>query len=164
MTNNQLAEKENQLYSKTIELYKNNSEENLEDIFIAYNQIFKEYVNVAENDIEALKRSLFIQWYSISEPNYLTGISELEKKIEIRLLEILNEKIKANKLDNELVWMLNYYANWDYIYLRFPDFKEVIEFVKNRSEKYFPQKIDKLEMESRGQMEKYWISLNFASH
>lgn len=160
----ELTEKENYLYSIVIEIYKEiqnrQTKENLEDVFLSYKQIFSEYVNLANVNDEALKRSLFIQWYTISEPNYLTGISELDIETEIQLCEILESKIQNNLLDSELNWMLNYYASWDYIYSRFSEFTEINKFIKNRTEKYFPEKINKIGMENRGQMGKYWNSLS----
>lgn len=155
MTNKELAEKENQLYTKVIALFTENANENLENIFTAYNQIFEAYVNLAKYDVEALKRSLFIHWYSFSEPNYLSGIPQLSEKKEKELLEILEEKIINNELDAESNWMLNYYSNWDYIYERFQEFNAINNFVKNRKHNFFPDKINKMEMESRGQ----WNSL-----
>jgi hypothetical protein len=165
MTNKELAEKENHLHSIVIDIYYNGentkSKEILEDVFVYYNKIFTEYVNLANTDDEALKRSLFIQWYSISEPNYLTGIPELDSETEIRLCEILENKIKNNLLDSELKWMLNYYAIWDYIYERFEKFIEINKFIKNRNEEHLP-KINKKEMENRGQMGEYWNSLSIS--
>jgi hypothetical protein len=165
MTNKELAEKENYLHSIVIDIYYNGentkSKEILEDVFVYYNKIFTEYVNLANTDDEALKRSLFIQWYSISEPNYLTGIPELDTETEIRLCEILENKIKNNLLDSELKWMLNYYAIWDYIYERFEKFIEINKFIKNRNEEHLP-KINKKEMENRGQMGEYWNSLSIS--
>lgn len=36
---------------------------------------------------EALKRIIFLNWYSLIEPNYFTGISNLNEKLSINLIQ-----------------------------------------------------------------------------
>ena len=163
-----LAKKENELYSLVIEIYKENldkeTDERLGAIFKAYLDLFDEYLKFAKTNDEALKRALFIHWYSISEPNYLSGIPELHLQRERNILQLLESRIANSSLDAELNWMLNYYGTWDYIYNRFPELTELNKLIRNRSNKNFPTKINKDEMQKRGQMGKYWNSLNkFAS-
>ena len=43
-------------------------------VFDEYINIHKIYVDNCLTDVEALKRAMFIQWYSCSEPSALTGI------------------------------------------------------------------------------------------
>lgn len=159
MTIKQLAEKEVQLLSLVIKLYHlgdtKETRESLNSVFVEYNDIFEKYVNMANVDDEALKRSLFIQWHQISEPNWLTGIPELNQEIEIKLLKILDKRIQNDLLDKELIWMFNYYAKWEYIYERFPQFPSINKFVKSVSQVHFPKVINKIEMVTRGQMGHY---------
>lgn len=72
MTLQDLAYKEMDLYSKTINLYHQPSsadaDKKLSELFVAYKKIHQSYADLAF-DMEALKRGLFIQWYALSEPN-----------------------------------------------------------------------------------------------
>ncbi|HIP49343.1 MAG TPA: hypothetical protein EYG92_10320, partial [Lutibacter sp.] len=86
-----LANKEKELYNLTIALYKEkgNSDSKgltLDEIYAEYKNVHKEYAKTSGKDIESLKRGLFIQWYSMTEPNYLTGISELDENAELKII------------------------------------------------------------------------------
>ncbi|MDQ3534286.1 MAG: hypothetical protein M3421_01505 [Bacteroidota bacterium] len=67
-------------------------------------------------DIEALKRGLFIQWYALAEPNYLTGIADVDEQAESKIIHLLSEVIINGNVDEELCWMLDYYPAWDWIF------------------------------------------------
>jgi hypothetical protein len=129
----------------------------LQEVYLKYKEIHKTYANLAKENIEALKRGLFIQWYSITEPNYLTGISEID--IESRFI-ILNE-IENNipNLEIELEWMLNYYGIWDFTFYNIENFPNLENYIKNVTDKYFPKTINRIEMNKRGIMGMYWNSL-----
>ena len=158
----ELATEENKLHEIVIKIYnEKHSVENdfkLQEVFIKYNEIHKSYSNLAENNIEALKRGLFIQWYSIAEPNYLTGINEIELKSKFKILKIIEDNI--DNLDIELKWMLNYYGIWDYAFEKNENLPKLENYIKNVTEEYFPKNINKTEMKKRGQMGMYWNSLN----
>jgi hypothetical protein len=81
-----------------------------------------------------LKRGLFIQWYACTEPNYLTGIEQLDEEAEKNIINIVEEKIQNNSLDSELKWMLNYYADWDYVFDRFKNREGLAELIANRTD------------------------------
>ncbi len=159
MTLTDLTKKETELYSSAIDLYngKGNSERKgmtLNEIYADYRKVHKEYANMSETDIECLKRGLFIQWYSMTEPNYLTGIAELDKNAELKIITELKKRIDQNKADNELKWMLNHYLNWDFVFARF---KNIAEF--NKDENVVDLTNIKLKMVNRGQMGIYWNSI-----
>ncbi len=162
MTLKQLANKENELYSGVIELYngktETTSESKLNEIFNHYREIHKDYAGLGDNEIEALKRGLFIQWYSLTEPNYLTGISELDEKAEWKIITSLNRHIDQKTIDSELTWMLNYYLSWDWV---FDQYKDIVEFNKTNDteECSLPKQIDQQKMNKRGQMGIYWNSI-----
>jgi len=163
MTIEQLAEKESDLYSIVLDLNKEKQTqetiEKLKNVFISYRQIHKLYADLADKQDEALKRGLFIQWYAITEPADLTGICELDEQAELNIINLLESKIQTDSVDNELKWMLNYYASWDFVFDRFKKFTGLKNFVQNRTEEYFPSKIDRISMATRGQMGIYWNSL-----
>lgn len=113
---------------------------------------------------EALKRLIFLNWYSVIEPNYFTGISDLNEKVIFNSYSIINEYIKNEKMDNELNWMLQFYSCWDWAILNFSENKlsELTKFVKavdNSISTYPKQKLPKGTMKNRGQMGLYWISM-----
>lgn len=158
-----LAETEFHLLLAAIDIYRQpqSSElnEKLNAIFVSYKKVHQHYADLANENDEALKRGLFIQWYSFVEPNYLTGISELNENAQEQIIKLIENKIQNNSLDNELKWMLNYYANWDWVFDRFKNHVGLSNFIANRTDDLFPLSIDRIEMEKRGQMGNYWNSL-----
>ena len=165
MTIEQLANIETNLYSTILNLYKNEQTEELTErlktIFASYKQVHRDYSNLAKEQDEALKRGLFIQWYAMTEPSFLTGIGELDEEAEKNIIYLVEEKIQNNSLDTELKWMLNYYANWDYVFDRFKICKGLAELIANSTDGLpIGLIIDKIVMNKRGQMGDYWNSLS----
>jgi len=162
MTLDKLDLEEKELFKKVFELNKRefsaDSKEEFQEIHSFYRQIHKQYAELASKDIEALKRGLFLQWYAMTEPIYLTGISNLDEKAEILIIEKLNESLENNSLDEELNWMFNHYSNWNYAFSRFENYTGLKKAIENRKENELPERIDKKLMENRGQMGQYWCS------
>src|SRR4051812_46508959 len=163
MTLQELENKENELYSKVIDLsHRTRTEETdryLREIFVEYKKVHHRYANLSHNEIEALKRGLFIQWYAITEPSYLTGISDLDENAQNELIEVLYEFVQVNKIDFELIWMLNYYSNWGWTFQIHKSFKGFDRTIVNEQNNKLPEIIDREAMKHRGQMGKYWNSL-----
>ena len=163
MTIEELSHKEEGLFLKARELYRKEDSpdtiKSLSNIFIAYNEVHRAYAALSAYNIEALKRALFIQWFALSEPNYLTGISDLNEDIEAKVLENLSNLIETGNIDYELTWMLNYYASWDWIFDRIKSFKGFDKSVVNEQNNHLPETINREEMKERGQMGRYWNSL-----
>lgn len=114
---------------------------------------------------EALKRLIFLNWYSVIEPNYFTGISDLNVKVIFNSYSILNDYIKTEKLDEELNWMLKFYSSWDWAILNFSEnrLSELTKFVKSVDTSISSYPINQLSkgtMDNRGQMGLYWISMD----
>ncbi|MBF8964917.1 hypothetical protein I0P70_16845 [Pontibacter sp. FD36] len=160
----QLAQREKDLCSIVTELYSQKQTEenakNLGEVFASYKQIHQQYSEMAEREIEALKRARFIQWYALTEPNYLSGIDTIDERAEIKVFTILDGKIGSNAVEPELNWMLNYYATWDFVFKRFKTLVNLKAFVENAKPDMLPEKIDRKAMEERGQMGEYWNSLD----
>lgn len=163
MTLQELANKEDELYNKVIDLYRqpqsDYTNEALQDIFHGYRKIHQAYAELSLTNNEALKRGLFIQWYALSEPNYLTGIADLDENAENKIIQDLDDRIESGNIDNELTWMLNYFANWEWIFERLTSFRGFNSKIVNEQNNHLPDKINKEEMAQRGQMGKYWSSL-----
>ncbi|MCT8341223.1 hypothetical protein MG296_14245 [Flavobacteriaceae bacterium TK19130] len=157
----ELSSKELSLYSKVISL-KGTIESKINQldklgVFDEYQKILHEYAEQSDQ-LEALKRGLFITWIAASEPHFLTGISNIDKNSIEKLIESLNDKISKKETDYELDWMISYYSKFyfaDDIVSKYPYvLKKLQEKIK------LPNKIDKHEMTDRGQMGVYWNSLN----
>jgi len=163
MTLQELADKEDAQYRKVTDLYcqpqSDQTDKSLQDIFIEYRKVHQAYAELSLTDTEALKRGLFIQWYALAEPNYLTGIADLDENAENKIVQALNGLIEASKVDSELIWMLNYYSNWDWVFQRLTSFTGFNSKIVNEQNNHLPDKIDRDEMAQRGQMGKYWNSL-----
>ncbi|MGV3656723.1 MAG: hypothetical protein ACO1NX_02170 [Chitinophagaceae bacterium] len=163
MTLQEFADREETLYDKVIDLNRqpqsSQTDQTLREIFLEYKKVHQAYAEKSLIDNEALKRGLFIQWYALLEPNYLTGIADLDENAENKIVQALNDRIEAGNADNELTWMLNYYANWDWIFERLTSFKGFDSSIVNEQNNRLPDKIDREEMEHRGQMGKCWNSL-----
>lgn len=146
-------------HSNTIELYHQpqttEANERQKEIFAEYKLIHQTYANLAAQDVEALKRGLFLQWYALAEPNYLTGLLSLDKEAGNRIIEALNKQINTGQTDSELVWMLNYYSHSDWIFEEFESFKGFDAKIVNEQNDNLPKDIDRDKMRERGQMGRY---------
>ena len=101
-----LAEEENKLGKIVEDLYNQSpyepNETELRKVYSQYRAIHKKYAELAAVDnLEALKRGIFLQWYAMSEPNWLTGVSNLDPQIEINIIQTLNDKILSSSLDEK---------------------------------------------------------------
>ncbi|HAT65766.1 MAG TPA: hypothetical protein DCS66_14435 [Flavobacteriaceae bacterium] len=163
MNIDKLAIKEQNLYSSLMELEGTIEEKSDKVVYFRiskeYREIHQEYSRLAKNDLEALKRGLFLTWYSIVEPTWLTGIADLDEDSEERIIKILDRRLKRNITDYELDWMLDYYSGWDYVFERFTDFKNFQNRLKSKSKTELPNEINRMKMGQRGQMGVYWNSL-----
>ncbi|WP_149243460.1 hypothetical protein [Dyadobacter sp. 32] len=163
MTVKELGQKELELYSSVISIT-GTMEEKTEQIIILgyseqYRKIHSEYAKLNKSDLEALKRGLFLIWYSRTEPSCYTGIADLVPEAEHAIIKTLDRRINMNVTDYELDWMLSYYSNIEFSFEQFRDYKSF--YRKLTTEKTeMPNSIDKEEMKTRGQMGIYWSSLN----
>lgn len=139
-------------------------------IFKKYQKIHLKYFKIAqkskdgEERTEALKRGIFLNWLPFVEPDFLTGVGEPQEGTAIALYALLEEDIAAQKIDNELMWMLFYYATFEgviqfHVDRRFP---QLTTFVLKSDPLLVPVLLEKLSGESfenRGQMGMYWEEL-----
>jgi hypothetical protein len=128
-------------------------------VYEEYKNVHSCYSQLADKDIESLKRGLFIQWYAVIEPAYISGIFELDHTATHKIFRIVENRVLGNNLDFEFKWMLTYYFNWEYAFSEFMAFRTVENWIRH-NETEMPDKIDRNEMSKRGQMGRYWNSLN----
>lgn len=156
MTIEELTKIEVELYSAVLDILEKNETDKLEFIYESYKNLHKHYSELAEENNEALKRGLFIQWYAYTGDD--VGIGKIDKIAEENIINQIENKIQKKDLDDELNWMLNYYANWDFVFEKFKSYTALTEFILNRKD--IELIFDKVDMSKRGQMGEYWNSLN----
>jgi len=105
-----------------------------------------------------------LNWYSVVEPQYLTGITDLEEKSMYKSYSLLNDYIELQKLDIEFDWMLKHYSSWKHLILYFSgkNLLALTSFVNSvdTSNLKLPQNnLPKEIMDNRGQMGIYWKSI-----
>ena len=163
MTIEDLTEKENELYFKVRSLNGTIEEKYCQIVTLGiseeYKVIHQNYSELSAENIEALKRGIFLNWFAVSEPTFLTGIEELNENAQENIVKEINERLKNGTVDSELNWMLDYYKSWDYAFTKFEKYHLFNAKIMSKKETELPN-IEKKEMESRGQMGIYWSSLN----
>ncbi|MCC9167165.1 hypothetical protein [Pontibacter harenae] len=155
----ELANTEKELYSVVTSLggTLKEKEKHLEKlrVFEEYYKVHQAYAQLHVNSLEALKRALFLSWYVRVEAPALTGIRELDITAEHDIIKTLDEKLKHNKIDYELEWMLSHYATWDAVFDDFEEYKTFQSRLGHTSVE-MPAFIDHSIMKERGQMGIYW--------
>ncbi|MFK7932493.1 MAG: hypothetical protein AB8G22_03230 [Saprospiraceae bacterium] len=139
-----------------------------EKIYQKYQKIHQKYLKIAQSSDdpteaeEALKRGIFINWFAFVEPDFISGIGELEDEVAVAFYSILEDEIREQTIDNELVWMLFYYAaksDWVLLYYAERRFPNITKFVARTDQLLTPVLLEKLsgqEFTERGQMGIYW--------
>lgn len=90
-----------------IEESKITSQINEKELASKYNDLFELYCS--NDDLESVKRSLFLQWYAVSEPQELTGMPDFNENIQRSNLKRIGEIVKNNIYDDEIIVMLKHY-------------------------------------------------------
>lgn len=76
----------------------------------AYADVHRGYVQLAETgDLEALKRAIFLQWFQVAEPAFLSGIGDLDADAMTCALALVDKLCSSNLVDEEFQWMLVHY-------------------------------------------------------
>ena len=163
MTIVNLAKQENKLLNTVKKVVGLMEEKNVilkkKGVFEDYKKVFNEYVGLHKKDLEALKRCLFLYWYSTIEPSCFTGLGEFDNEQVEKVIKTLNRRLSKGITDYELDWMLGYYLNWDFGFEPFPEFEFIKKKMEEKNRIGMPDSIDRKEMEKRGQMGRYWNSL-----
>lgn len=131
-------------------------------VFAGYAQLHRRYVELIDDPsygIEALKRALFIQWFAVSEPACFTGILEVDPEAEVKVFARLDAMANDSAFDNELQFMLAwYYEVTGFYFQRRNNIPNLSKFFEKRSHDL--TRIRKSDFQGRGQMGRYWQSLN----
>ncbi|WP_128544511.1 hypothetical protein [Larkinella soli] len=164
MTLDELSKKERELLLQ-IDGTKGSIEEKADQlkakgIFDAYKQVHDGYADLAKENNEALKRGLFLQWYALVEPSFLTGINDIDSQAEKEIIRVLDDQIGENEVDAELYSMVSYYADWENVFDRFNGYSNLTQLLKNRLDyDSIILQLKQSDLTSRGQMGIYWQSV-----
>jgi len=162
MSIQKLAEKEHQLHLIVTSLKGTIKEKEAQIFKLKLPEEFKklhfEYAEFSNDNIEAIKRGLFLYWFSLSEPMFLTGIFEIDKVANEKIIKNIEKIIDTDKIDYELSWMLSYYKEWDWIFENYKSYKKF--YTALLSSNVSLPKINKELMLNRGLMGNYWNSLD----
>jgi hypothetical protein len=134
-----------------------------------YRNVHNQYLELYDTSsdlsikVEALKRLIFLNWYSVTEPVWFTGINELDASTVTDAYIRLNDFMTSYGLDEEFKWMLSVYSCWDYLVLPYvaPASYTLIDFVTNvdKTLRHSPHhQLTNGTMDDRGQMGIYWQS------
>lgn len=117
-----------------------------------------------QEQVELLKRVVFLNWYQWAEPTIYSGIDELDEEVVQAAYSLPDSWLEHDTLDQEFRWMLSYYATWDYAILPYSEnhLPFLTAFVREASHSvvYPPQgQLPRHSMDNRGQMGRYWQSV-----
>jgi hypothetical protein len=113
----ELAAEEERLYS-SLPAHSRSSDSDVESlIYRSYTTIVDGYLELArQGDSEALKRAVFLWWYSVAEPMHLTGIPEFTPRQNDATARLLRDAVGAGT-DAEFERMLAWYyciTDWQF--------------------------------------------------
>lgn len=133
-------------------------------VFDQYRKIYEAYIELIGSEgeeLEALKRAVFLMWYEQAEPACFSGVFGLSEKSSRKVLQSVERKIKAGELDFELQWMLPYYnliADW--VFAQAVDLPHLQAFLaKVNPELWHEAELKAEDFVNRGQMGVYWSSM-----
>jgi hypothetical protein len=124
-----------------------------------YKSIHSEYSKLATESIEALKRAVFLQWYSVVEPFEFTGLNELDTKDCTNNFLLMEVLLLHDDVDLELLEMIKfYYSISDWYFLNYLKESRVLKLLKGNDDDGFNKNVFE-SMKDRGLMGDYWNSL-----
>jgi hypothetical protein len=125
-------------------------------IYAAWRNIFRQYTLLAEHDLEALKRAIYLCWTERSQNRIMSGIKDLDEGTIQEVLAIANQSAATDRLDAELRWMLSYYHLVEPSYLdRFDDLED-LKRVSKEDPLVYRTGCLKCSFENRGHIGRHW--------
>jgi hypothetical protein len=133
-------------------------------LFGEYPAILSAYVELftdEESAGEALKRATFLVWRASMAPSATTGIASLPDAAARAVIEALDARVRAGKADEELAWMLAWYAAGGRFVLElYGATTRLLAFADSTpSDAWRSRSITEDTMRQRGQMGHYWTAL-----
>jgi len=127
-------------------------------VYAAWRDIFQQYASLAREDMEALKRALYLAWTQYSQSPLLSGVKDLDEKTIREVLAIADDLARTDRLDAELQWMLSYYYLVEPQYLDRFDGQEHLKQVSRQGPLLYRHECLKCSFKNRGHMGQYWKS------
>jgi hypothetical protein len=125
--------------------------------------------------LEALKRAVFLGWYATTEPSCFTGIDDLDEAVLQREFDLLLATMRDGRTDREFEVMLGWYvqvaiyafvgrAGRDGLRLANAANELIrgLRMLDGHAYERFP--FTRTDLEQRGQMGHYWISIVCRPH
>lgn len=126
-----------------------------------YRKVYEAYSKLLDNyneGLEALKRAVFLNWYSFSEPPCFSGLSDLSEQATLIILEKLERTIESDSIDLELKWMLPFYNSVnDLPFSLYKQFHHTRSFLQTANTELWRRELNPNVMGLRGQMGEYWL-------
>jgi len=125
-------------------------------VYTAWRDIFRQYALLAKDDLEALKRAIYLCWTERSQDPALSGVKNLDENLVRDVLAIADELARTNGLDLELRWMLPYYHFVEPSYLDRFEGLDDLKRVSGQNPLLYRKECPKGSFEDRGHMGRYW--------
>jgi hypothetical protein len=132
-------------------------------VYSDYAKIYQAYADLIssdEQDLEALKRAIFLSWYQFAEPSCFSGLWNLPEQMTNFIYETLEHKIENNLLDVELKWMLPFYNDvLELPFSLYPQLNHLQSFLRTANPDLWRREIKRNDLSLRGQMGEYWLTI-----
>jgi hypothetical protein len=129
-------------------------------VFSAYEKLHTHYTDFAikHSDVEALKRAIFIQWYSLAEPEFNSGIGNLNENVRLQALDEVQRLVLRKEVDLEFAWMLNcYFHITEFFVTPNERYQDLLKYLESMPV-WNPSDGKDYSFDNRGQMGIYWQS------
>ncbi len=132
-------------------------------VYAGYRTVYSQYQALLADpacSLEALKRVVFLCWFSMSEPFMFTGLRDLPSDMP-SVYPLLEQDRASAHPDPELSWMLPwYYFITDFAFPDLDKAPHLASFLASADpHAYLSVPADERHMENRGQMGRYWESV-----
>jgi hypothetical protein len=132
-------------------------------MYAEYPAIFSSYLELARDADdpatarEALKRAVFIAWYSFVEVPIVSAISELPESSVRELMDLLGRAIEKESIDDEMRLMLAWYAGtFGYPFEHYGPVRGIEGFVDTLPKEEVRRRASTMNANNRGQLGAYW--------
>jgi hypothetical protein len=136
-------------------------------MYAEYPAIFSAYLQLVHMSgdpvitLEALRRAVFLAWYSFKEPSIDSGIAELPESSVRDVMQVLDSAIATGRTDDELRWMLAWYdRRFGYVFEHFGPVRELESFVADVPVDAVGSRVNAVAaFQGRGQLGVYWAAV-----
>lgn len=135
-------------------------------MYAEYPAILGAYVELIELsgdpriELEALKRAVFLVWYSFTQLPVDSGIAELAESSVRRVFDLLESELRGHHADDELRWMLAWYRRvFGYVFDHFGVARSIDEAAGTTSTDDARRQLAASHFGGRGQLGDYWRSI-----